>query len=154
MVSWGSVSLFSGKKKDAGNGIATADTTMVALTTPDPSANMTSSGWQKENESLKSTIASLNTEISILKKPAYVPKASVTKKKEKVKAEPAPEVVADNTPKAEEGVIIHTVKKGQSFWTISKKYFKNGSHAKQIAAENNMTDVKDIPVGTKLKIQK
>ncbi len=159
MVSWGSVSLFSGKSTEASTAIA--DTTMVSMATPDADANLTSSGWQKENEYLKSTIASLNEEIAILKKPVYTPKAVAPKakkekkiKKEKAHAEPKAEPAAESNSNAESGVIIHTVKKGQSFWTISKKYFKNGSHAKQIAADNNLTGVKNIPLGTKLKINK
>ena len=72
-------------------------------------------------------------------------KCSLIKTKKKIKS-------AEPTSKGD--VIIHTVKRGDSPWTISKKYFHNGSHAKQIVADNNLQNMKNIPIGTKLKIQK
>ena len=74
-------------------------------------------------------------------------KAKAHASKVKVKA-PVAEAPAEN------GVIIHTVKRGDSFWKISKKYFGNGSHAKQIAADNGLNPQKNIPLGTQIKINK
>src|ERR1035437_8429658 len=148
VVSWGSVSLFSGNKTEIAE-VSPEETTKAIAAVPDSAtlAAFTSAQvlLQKENESLKSEVASLKSGIKTMKTPTPASKEPVSKGKKKVK-------IADVT--VDGGMITHTVKRGESPWTISKKYFKNGSHAKQIVSDNNLEHVKTIPIGTKLKIQK
>lgn len=150
LVSWGSVSYFSGSNLERTDVVMSVDTTAVveepvtdfdALT----AATKPVEEFVTENEEPKAEVAPLKTETEA-EAPVVVPapaaKAPVVKEKAKVKVS------------NEGGTIIHKVKRGDSFWTISKKYFKNGNHAKQIAADNNLNVKKSIPLGTKLKINK
>ncbi len=157
LVSWGSASLFSGKQTEATVAVASADTTSVVVPAPVPNALTASSkpveAFVNDNAEVKPDVAPLKPEAEAkvevkvkteMKTPTI--KTPVVKNKKKVKVVEA--------PVTEDGVVIHKVKRGDSFWTISKKYFKNGKHAKQIAADNNLNVKKSIPLGTKLKINK
>jgi nucleoid-associated protein YgaU len=172
LVSWGSASFFSGSKTASTEVVAVADTSNVVVPAPaaDPNALTASStpveAFVNANAEAKPEVDPLNTEADVkapatpetkapvvstpaAKTPAVkapVSKAVVVKEKKKVKVSEAPTI--------EDGIIIHKVKRGDSFWKISKKYFGNGNHAKQIAADNNLNAKKDIPLGTKLKIKK
>jgi nucleoid-associated protein YgaU len=151
VVSWGSVSLLSGNKTEIAE-ISPEETTKAIAPLPDSATLAAATAGlllKKENETLKSEIASLKSETKTAKEPAPAVKESVLKgKKKKIK-----KIKTSDVP-VEGGIITHTVKRGESPWTISKKYFKNGSHAKQIIADNNLENVKNIPIGTQLKIQK
>jgi hypothetical protein len=151
LVSWGSVSFFSGNKSEISESVACVDSTSVAVPVQDSNA-LTASSTPVEafvigNEEAKPEVAPLKAEAEATA-PAVstVAKTPAVKEKAKVKAT----AVSSN----EGGLIIHTVKRGDSFWTISKKYFRNGNHAKKIAADNNLNPKKSIPLGTKLKINK
>jgi nucleoid-associated protein YgaU len=48
--------------------------------------------------------------------------------------------------------ITHTVTKGESLWTISKLYYKEGNNWKKIANANNISNPKKLEIGTKLII--
>jgi len=149
VVSWGSVSLFSGDKSKTKEKTEATDTAKTVSIQPDSISLAKAAiiqSLQKENENLKSEVASLRSETKTVKvSPVPSAKVPVTKGKKKAKKS---EVATDG------GTITHTVKRGESPWTISRKYFKNGSHAKQIVADNNLSNLKTIPIGTKLKIQK
>lgn len=144
MVSWGSVNYFSGNSKN--EIIVSADTTNVVVDAAEPLALESSTKpveeFVKENEEVKPEVAPIIAETKVVEASAPVAKAPVVKERPKV------------TVSSEGGVIIHKVKRGDSFWTISQKYFKNGSHAKQIAVDNNLNPKKSVAVGTKLKINK
>jgi len=144
LVSWGSVNYFSGNSKN--EIIVSADTTNVVVDAAEPLALESSTKpveeFVKENEEVKPEVAPIIAETKVVEASAPVAKAPVVKERPKV------------TVSSEGGVIIHKVKRGDSFWTISQKYFKNGSHAKQIAVDNNLNPKKSVAVGTKLKINK
>jgi nucleoid-associated protein YgaU len=164
LVSWGSVSYLSGNKQEASKALACAESTTVATTAPEAPA-MADAGkpvaeFIKDNEirpgaddplnAVIETPAASTPEVSAPAAPAPEAKAPVTEKHAKtLKAKAVVE-----KEHSERGVIIHKVRKGDSYWTISKKYFNNGSHAKQIALDNNLNPKKSIPLGTKLKINK
>ena len=153
VVSWGSVSLFSGDKDQMAAETGNTDAAKVISSVPDSASLATAAAaqlLQKENEDLKSELASLKSEIKASKASTLIAKPSVSKAKKKVKTS----AVSISSEKSEDGIIIHTVKRGDSPWKISRKYFKNGSHTKQIVADNNLQNAKTIPIGTKLKIQK
>jgi len=153
VVSWGSVSLLSGDTPDnAITGEVSPADDGTALS-PAVSLNEFTETLKKENEDLKSEVASLTVEISKLKTPAPAIKAPAPKEKEKEAASDA-DLSAKAGASNESNVIIHQVKRGESLWKISRKYFKNGTKAKKIAADNNLTNMKAIPIGTKLKIYK
>ena len=150
VLSWGSVSIFSGDKpKDAANTDEVSPPDDGTTLSPAVSLNEYTTTLKKENEDLKSEVTSLTSEINKLKTAAPAVKETktepVTAKKEKA--------VTSETA-GESDVIIHVVKRGESLWKISRKYFKNGTKAKKIAADNNLTKMKAIPIGTKLKIYK
>lgn len=48
--------------------------------------------------------------------------------------------------------VVHTVKEGETLYSISRTYFGSNSYAKKIAAYNKLGDGDDVKVGTKLKI--
>ena len=169
VVSWGSVSMFSGDKAKTTSETASADSTktvaVVPVSAPDSAlfAQAAITEYvQKENESLRSEIASLKSDMKSIKSLKATAKAPAskepaekeTKTKKAKHAKAKEEVQISSAAKTEGDIIIHTVKRGDSPWTISKKYFRNGSHAKQIIADNNLENMKNIPIGTKLKIQK
>jgi len=147
VVSWGSVSLLSG---DTSDDIITGEVSPpddgTALS-PAITSNEFTATLKKENEDLKTEVASLTSEINKLKTPAPSVKPSAPKEKEK-------EAALTSDASNESNVIIHKVKRGESLWKISRKYFKNGTKAKKIAADNNITNLKAVRIGTKLKIYK
>ncbi len=149
MASWGSVSLFSDSNKGPEAELAAADTTSVVVPVQDPlnlSAETTPvEEFVKNNEEVKTEVAPL-----VEKEPAkeIAPVAAAPAVKVKEKAKPAGPTFE------EDGYIYHKVRNGDSFWKISKRYFGNGNRAKQIAADNNLNPKKNIPLGTKLKINK
>lgn len=50
--------------------------------------------------------------------------------------------------------ITHTVRNGDTFWIIAKKYYHDGTKYKQIAKDNGMSTKQKLRKGMKLKIQK
>lgn len=48
---------------------------------------------------------------------------------------------------------LHVVQQGESLWTISKKYYGEGSRHDEIASNNNIVDPKLISTGDTLKIK-
>ena len=155
VVSWGSVSLFSGDKPVTMDDAVKEEVSPLddgTKLSPAVTLNEFIETLKKENQDLKSEVASLlsevaslKSEVKILKVPDPSAKTSVPNAKEKVET-------ADVSNEGD--VIIHVVKRGESLWKISKKYFRNGTKAKKIAADNNLTKMRSIPVGTKLKIYK
>ena len=137
-IGWASVGIFSGGKSEpvevspeitVQNEVRTpADAELIALIT-------------KENEELKSENASLTAKINTVKEKPVVKEKPAVKEK----------IVAAST---ESGTIIHTVKKNETLWIISRKYFKDGRKYKQIAADNGISTKKKLKLGMKLKIQK
>lgn len=55
-------------------------------------------------------------------------------------------------PAASGAAVVHTVKEGETLYSISRTYFGSNSYAKKIAAYNQLGDGDDVKVGTKLKI--
>lgn len=150
VVSWGSVSLLSNDKPQTDvsitEEISPPDDVMPSPVVASNELNESNEeALKKENEALKSEVTSLTSEINKLKKPEPSVKAESPKEKVKTLTADAPN---------ENNVIIHKVKRGESLWKISRKYFKDGTKAKKIAADNNLTNMKAIPIGTKLKIYK
>lgn len=148
VVSWGSVSLFSGNKSEVKENTVVADSAKTIAAKPDSlslAITAITESLKKENEDLKAEVASMKSAKKTVKGSAIATKTQTLKNKKSVKKSSAP---------VEGEIITYTVKRGDSPWTISKKFFKNGSHAKQIVADNNLSNIKTIPVGTKLKIQK
>ncbi|TAL59926.1 MAG: LysM peptidoglycan-binding domain-containing protein [Bacteroidetes bacterium] len=149
MVSWGSVSLFSGSNPELSDEVAATESANVVVVVEDP-LNLAAAGkpveeFVKENEEIKPEVDPLKTKYEVKTPAVSAPISKPPVAKEKGKTVPASN---------EGGVIIHKVKRGDSFWKISKRYFGNGKHAKQIAADNNLNVKKSIPLGTKLKINK
>lgn len=156
MVSWGSVSLFSGDNKEASDLVAVAETTEVEEVPVEDPLNISDAGkpveeFVAENAEAKSEAASLKTE-----EPAKTSQVAAPDEKDPVEKAPAvKEKVKHAGPTFDaDGYIYHKVRKGDSFWKISKRYFGSGKHAKRIAADNNLNPRKNIPLGTKLKINK
>ncbi len=156
MVSWGSVSLFSGDNKEANEIAAVAETTdadAVVAPNEDPlnlaAATKPVEELVAENE-VKPEVAPLNKEAEV--KPEV--KAEVKAKAEAKKSAVKEKAKSVGPTFDQDGYIFHKVRKGDSFWKISKRYFGNGNRAKQIAADNNLNPKKNIPLGTKLKINK
>ena len=153
VVSWGSASLFSGSKPETTEAIMCVDATSVAAPAPNVGPVALTAAVKPVDEFVKENEVKPEIEAPVasatVKTPAVTPsikaKAPVVKEKVKKHVVEVP---------AEGGVIIHKVRRGDSFWKISKKYFGNGSHAKQIAADNDLNLKKNIPLGTKLKINK
>lgn len=148
VVSWGSVSLLSGDKQQADEVIAEVSPSEDgAMLSSAVNSNEVPEELKKENENLKSEVASLTSEINKLKTPA--PSATA-----------APSLKGEDKNNGslhgggQSDVIIHTVKRGESLWRISMKYFKNEGNIKKIAADNNIANPKALPIGAKLKIYK
>lgn len=150
MASWGSASLFSDSNKGPEAELAAADTTSVVVSVEDPlnlSAETTPvEEFVKKNDEVKPEVSPMVEKKEPANETAPVATAPVVKVKEKAKpVGPTFE---------EDGYIYHKVRNGDSFWKISKRYFGNGNRAKQIAADNDLNPKKNIPLGTKLKINK
>ena len=101
-----------------------------------------------ENAALKSENSSLTEKLNT---PAPKVVEKVVKAEKAVKAE---KVSAKAATETESGTIIHTVRNGDTFWIISRKYFGKGTKYKQIAKDNGMTVKTKLHKGQKLKIQK
>ncbi len=54
----------------------------------------------------------------------------------------------ENEPKVQ----YHTVRTGETLYSIAKDVYRDGSKYKKIMADNNITDPTDIKVGQKLKV--
>ena len=137
-IGWASVGIFSGKSEPVEvspeitvqNEVRTpADSELIAMLTT-------------ENASLKSENASLTAKINTVKEKPVV--------KEKPSAKTSAPVVASS----EGGTIIHTVKNGDTFWIIARKYFHDGRKYKQIAKDNGLSVKSKLHKGQKLKIVK
>jgi len=48
--------------------------------------------------------------------------------------------------------VIHTIEKGETLWSISEKYFNNGTDWKKIAEANNISSPTKLEVGQQLTI--
>ncbi|MFB9326199.1 LysM peptidoglycan-binding domain-containing protein [Paenibacillus aurantiacus] len=57
-----------------------------------------------------------------------------------------------NKPAASGATVVHTVKEGETLYSISRAYFGSNSYAKKIAAFNQLGDGDELKAGTKLKI--
>lgn len=134
-IGWASAGIFSGK--DPVPAELSPEVTVQNTVRPAPADSELISMLTKENETLKSENISLSAKISSVK--------------EKTAAKTP---VASSAASTESGTIIHTVKKGETLWIISKKYFHNGSKCKQIAADNGLSPKQRLSKGMKLKIQK
>ena len=147
-IGWASVGIFSDKAHETGPAEISpevklqgevrtpADSELIAMLT-------------NENASLKSE----NTTLS-----AKLTSANVTPAEKVVKVEKTMKTEKGSSSKApvetESRTIIHTVKKGDTFWIIARKYFHDGRKYKQIAKDNGMSPRKKLKLGMKLKIQK
>ena len=147
-IGWASVGIFSGKTPETnpveispevklqGEVRSPADAELIAMLTT-------------ENATLKTENATLSSKlISAVSKP--VEKA--VKNEKAVNAEKNP--VVKTSDQTESGTIIHTVREGDTFWIISRKYFKTGTKFKQIAKDNGMTEKTKLHKGMKIKIVK
>lgn len=153
-IGWASVGIFSGKTSEStpaelspevglkGEIRTPADSELIAMLTT-------------ENASLKSENSALTTKLNTpVAKPAEKTE-KVVKAEKKVKAEKTEKVSVVSTPaETEGGTIIHTVREGDTFWIIARKYFHDGRKYKQIAKDNDMTVKTKLHKGMKLKIQK
>ncbi|MFC4104170.1 LysM peptidoglycan-binding domain-containing protein [Paenibacillus xanthanilyticus] len=59
---------------------------------------------------------------------------------------------SSDKPASSGAAVVHTVKEGDTLYSISRTYFGSNSYAKKIAAYNQLGDGDDVKVGTKLKI--
>lgn len=151
-IGWASVGIFSGKGPETapvevspevklqGEVRSPADSELIAMLT-------------NENTALKSENASLNAKLSTpVKKEAKevkdVKDVKVAKETKETKA------LAKVTAPEEKGTLIHTVREGDTFWIISRKYFGTGTKFKQIAKDNGMTEKTRLHKGMKIKIVK
>ncbi len=75
--------------------------------------------------------------------------AALSSKKNTVSEKPAVKAAASQGTTTD---LIHTVRNGDTFWIIAKKYYKDGRKYKQIAKDNNMTTKQKLQKGMKLKI--
>ncbi|MBI5539595.1 MAG: transglycosylase SLT domain-containing protein [Bacteroidia bacterium] len=87
----------------------------------------------------------------------YVPEGSADKYKkyqnEKAKTENKTQTVTNNTDNVVKGdYVYYTVKSGDNFYTISKKY--TGVTAEEIMKINGITNARSLKIGQKLKIKK
>ena len=147
-IGWASVGIFSGKTESGPTEISPEVKLQGEVRTPADSeliAMLTT-----ENASLKSENSSLTEKLNA-PAPKVVEKV-VKAEKPVVKTEKTSAVKA--IAETESGTIIHTVRKGDTFWIISRKYFGKGTHYKQIAKDNGMTTKQKLHKGMKLKIQK
>lgn len=145
-IGWASAGIFSGKAPEE---VSPAITVQNEVRTPADSELIAS--LTAENASLKSENASLTEKINTVKeKPAAVVKEKIVAK-EKASSKNTAEVA---TSTDESGTIIHTVRSGDTFWIIARKYFHDGRKYKQIAKDNGMSVRKKLHKGQKIKINK
>jgi len=146
-IGWASVGLFSGKTTEpAPIELSPAITNENDVNAPQKEVE-TIAVLTKENETLKSEISSLTEKMNVLKA------KSVIKEKPVVKENPAVKTSAPAIATSEEkGTTIHTVRNGDTFWIISRKYFKTGTKYKQIAKDNDLSIKSKLHKGQKLKI--
>lgn len=105
---------------------------------------------QKENEMLKSENASLAGKLS-----AAAKEVKETKEVKPVAVkESKPAKVEKSAADDESGTLTHTVRNGDTFWIISRKYFGTGTKYKQIAKDNGMSVKATLRKGMKIKIVK
>ena len=64
---------------------------------------------------------------------------------------PAKPVVKEQANRS--GTIIHTVRNGDTFWIIAKKYYNDGRKFKQVASDNGLSVKTKLRKGQKLKIR-
>lgn len=149
-IGWASVGMFSGKTTETSPvELSPAITTENDVNAPPKEAEVIAV-LTKENEALKSEIASLK------EKTAPAVAVAPVKEKPAVKEKPvAKEKAAEKiTAKEESGTITHTVRNGDTFWIISRKYFGSGTKYKQIAKDNGLSVKAKLHKGQKLKIVK
>lgn len=109
---------------------------------------------QGENASLKTENASLSAKLTA-KANKEVKEVKEVKEARDVKAAKKETKVAEKvTASDEKGTTIHTVREGDTFWIISRKYFGTGTKFKQIAKDNGMTEKTRLHKGMKIKIVK
>ncbi|MBI4930034.1 MAG: LysM peptidoglycan-binding domain-containing protein [Bacteroidetes bacterium] len=133
-IGWASVGIFSGKTPDPVE-LSPVITVQNEVRTTEDSALIAM--LTKENGELKSENTSLTAKINMVK--------------EKSAAKTSAPAVTAST---EGGTIIHTVKNGDTFWIIARKYFHDGRKYKQIAKDNGLTVKSKLHKGQKLKIVK
>jgi nucleoid-associated protein YgaU len=130
-IGWASVGIFSGKSSSAG--------TEPAELSPEITV-------QNEARTPKDSelIASLYAENEILK-------SANTDLTGKLTAAPVKSEVKPSSSAAS-GTIIHTVRNGDTFWIIAKKYYHDGRKYKQIAMDNGLSLKTKLRKGQKIKI--
>lgn len=150
-IGWASVGMFSGKTTEtAPVELSPAITIENDVNAPPKEAEVIAV-LTKENEALKSEIALLSEKINSVKSTPTPPK--VAKEKPAVKEKPVAKTTVAAEPASEEkGTITHTVRNGDTFWIISRKYFGSGTKYKQIAKDNGLSVKAKLHKGQKLKI--
>jgi nucleoid-associated protein YgaU len=151
-IGWASSGIFSGTN-------TTPQTTEVVELCPEqeikgeirnPSDAELIAMLQNENEMLKLENVSLTDKLTAAKKVKDLKKEAIQIKA----AIDRPANVEKSTAQDEAGTIIHTVRNGDTFWIISKKYFGTGAKYKQIAKDNGLSVKTKLQKGMKIKIVK
>jgi LysM repeat protein len=135
-IGWASSGIFSGKSNNSTPPELCPEVTAQNSVRSTPADSELISMLTEENETLKSENVSLSAKVN------------------SVKVKPSVKTSVAATTSTESGTIIHTVKKGETLGSISKKYFHTGSKSKQIAADNGLSPKQHLTKGMKLKIQK
>lgn len=147
-IGWASAGIFSGKNPS----VETADIKELSpdielqgeMRTPNDAELIAI--LQEENAALKSENASLHAKLNM-------PKEEKEAKKEPSAEKPL-KIEKSSINNEENGIIIHTVRNGDTFWIISRKYFGTGKYYKQIAKDNGLSVKTKLRKGMKLKIVK
>ena len=149
-IGWASVGIFSGKTETGTPEISPEVKLQGEVRTPADSeliAMLTT-----ENASLKSENSLLTLKLNT---PVAKPTEKVVKIEKAMKAAKTEKTSSSKASVASEGgTTIHTVRNGDTFWIISRKYFGSGTHYKQIAKDNGLTVKTKLHKGQKIKIQK
>ncbi len=143
-IGWASAGIFSGKAPEGPAELSPGPIVQNEVRTPADSELIAM--LTNENTSLKSENASLTEKINTVKE-----KPAIVAAKEKASAKNTSEVAASTE---ENGTIIHTVRNGDTFWIISRKYFHDGRKYKQIAKDNGLSVRAKLHKGQKIKIVK
>ena len=154
-IGWASVGMFSGKTTE----ISPVELSPAITTENDVNAQPEEAEviavLTKENEALKSEISSLKEKTTPSIAAVAVKEKPAVKEKSVVKEKPVAKTSVASAPATEEkGTTIHTVRNGDTFWIISRKYFKTGTKYKQIAKDNGLSVKSKLHKGQKLKIVK
>ena len=161
-IGWASSGIFSGKTSE----------TVPAEISPEikvqgeirnPSDSELIAELTVENAKLRTENGVLNYKFGAVKetpegnthavKPAVVKETHIVKTVSVKPASKEKSSVKESTAESK-GTIIHTVRNGDTFWIISRKYFGTGTKYKQIEKDNGMTVKTKLHKGQKIKIVK